>query len=194
MTTTKDLQRQVTIITSLGKRYSGFIDIPNSSLRTTDLFNSKSAFWKNQQGKCFDDGILLHKAKILFSENNVYKEFDTLQLRLSGVIAFFDEFISIGSENERTRFETIKKKTGSQSHNLNIITRVIGNSFYEINGSFEGTLRTTTNNRFIPLIQAKLTEIVYNDLKWFKKPISIPSQFLGVNSNFIEALDINPAA
>lgn len=45
-----DLQRQVTTITALGKRYSGNIGIPNSAPRTTDLFNTSSTTsWKNQQ-------------------------------------------------------------------------------------------------------------------------------------------------
>jgi|GEM_PF-749917 len=194
MTITNDLQRKVTIISSQGKRYSGFIDIHNPSLRTIDIFNSSSTFWKNIQDKYFDDSLLLHEAKILFSENSVYKEFTSLQLRTSKIIAFFDEFASIGSEGEKTRFESIKEKTGAKVHKIHIITTVAGNSFYEIDGLFNGILKKQSSQSFIPLTQAKVTEIVKKGGKWFRNPVPIRSQFLGINSNSIEAIDSSIAA
>ena len=142
----------------------------------------------------FDDSLLLHEAKILFSENSVYKEFTSLQLRTSKIIAFFDEFASIGSEGEKTRFESIKEKTGAKVHKIHIITTVAGNSFYEIDGLFNGILKKQSSQSFIPLTQAKVTEIVKKGGKWFRNPVPIRSQFLGINSNSIEAIDSSIAA
>ncbi len=192
MKSSKDLQRKVNIITPLGKRYSGFIDVPNASLRTTDIFNSSSAYWKDQKEKYFDDGLLLHEVKI-FLTDSPYKKYDTLQIKLSRVIAFYDEFSSIGSETERSRFETLNKKTGSQIHTVHIITKITGNSFYEINGLFSGLLKKTAHDRFIPLTQVEITEVINKDSKWFRKAISIPSHFLGVSTSFIEAMKVKPA-
>ena len=40
-------KRRIVLVTSLGKKYVGNVDIPNTSLRTTDLLNSNSVFWKD---------------------------------------------------------------------------------------------------------------------------------------------------
>jgi hypothetical protein len=61
-------QRKVAIVTSLGKKYSGLIDIPNAALRTTDLLNSSNLFWKNPNEKCYDNAILMYDAKLFIDE------------------------------------------------------------------------------------------------------------------------------
>ncbi len=193
MKSTKDLQRKVNIITPLGKRYLGFIDIPNASLRTTDIFNSSNAYWKDQKEKYFDDGLLLHDAKV-FLDDSPYKEYDKLQIKLSRVIAFYDDFSSIGSEIERNRFATLKKKSGSQIHIIHLVTKVTGNSFYEINGQFSGLLKKTAHDRFISLTQVEITEVINKESKWFRKTISIPTNFLGISTYFIEAMEVKPAS
>ena len=40
-------QRKVAIVTFLGKKYSGYVDVPNANFRTTDLLNSANIYWKN---------------------------------------------------------------------------------------------------------------------------------------------------
>lgn len=53
-------QRKVAIVTSLGKRYSGMIDVPSAAFRTTDLFNSANVFWRNPNEKCYNNAILMY--------------------------------------------------------------------------------------------------------------------------------------
>ena len=61
-------QRKLVIVTSLGKRYSGKVDLPNASFRTTDLLNSVNVFWKNPNEKCFDNAILMRDVKLFVDD------------------------------------------------------------------------------------------------------------------------------
>ena len=72
-------QRKVVIVASSGKKYSGLIDIPNASLRTTDLLNSTNIFWKNPNEKCFENAILMYDVSLMFSDAAIYRKFDKLQ-------------------------------------------------------------------------------------------------------------------
>ncbi len=187
-----DLQRQVTIITALGKRYSGNIDIPNSALRTTDLFNSSSTSWKNQQqARYFKDSILLYEARLMLSSGALYESYGNLQLRLSAIIAFYDEFTSLGRDDERARAEIIQAKTGEQNSNVKIIVNTMGNSYYEISGAVNGAVQKKSHDRFLPLQKAAIVEIIKKEDKWFKRRFSIKSNFIGVNTNHIEAIDVS---
>ncbi len=186
-----ELQRQVTIITSLGKRYSGCIDVPNSALRTTDLFNSSSTFWKNQQqARYFKDSLLLHEARLMLSDGALYESYDNLQLRLSAVIIFYDEFATLGRDDERTRAENIQAKTGEQNSNVKIIANTMGSSYFEISGAVSGAVQKKSHDRFLPLQKAAIVEIIKKENKWFKKSFNLKSNFIGVNTSYIEAVDV----
>lgn len=182
-----ELQRQVTIITSLGKRYSGRIDIPNSALRTTDLFNSSSMFWKNQQQtRYFKDSLLLHDAQLMLSGGALYESYGNLQLRLGAIIAFYDEFTTLGCDDERARMKNIQTKTGEQNSNIKIIANTMGSSYFEISGA----VQKKSHDRFLPLQKAAIVEIIKKEDKWFKRPFNLNSNFIGVNTSYIEAVDV----
>ena len=73
-------QRKLAVVTSLGKRYSGLVDVPNSNFRTTDLLNSSFTYWKNPNEKCYDNAILMHDAKLFLDDTSVYRQFDKIQI------------------------------------------------------------------------------------------------------------------
>jgi hypothetical protein len=127
-------QRKVAVVTSLGRKYVGLIDIPNAALRTTDLFNSSNIFWKNPNEKCFENAILMYDTRMTFDDSAVYRKFDKLQLKLSEVFYFYDDFKTIGDEREKRRASTMIGKTQEKLQRVNIITRVVATSFYDIHG------------------------------------------------------------
>ena len=90
-------QRKVAIITSLGKKYSGLIDIPNDTFRTTDLFNSSHIYWKDPNKKCYDDTILMNDVRLFIDNKAVYKSFDTIQIKRSEIIYLYDDIQKIGA-------------------------------------------------------------------------------------------------
>jgi hypothetical protein len=53
-------QRKIAFVTSLGKKYSGLVDIPNPNFRTTDLLNSSNIYWKNPNEKCYDNALMMY--------------------------------------------------------------------------------------------------------------------------------------
>ena len=75
-------QRKVAVITSLGKKYSGTVDVPNENFRTTDLFNSSNIFWRNPNLKCYDNAIFMSDVQLFLNDATVYKKFDSIQIKL----------------------------------------------------------------------------------------------------------------
>jgi hypothetical protein len=183
-------QRKLAIVTSLGKRYSGMIDIPNTSLRTTDLLNSANIFWRNPNEKCYDNAILLYDAKLYVDNVFLYKEFDRIQILLSEIIYFYDDFQSIGDEKEKARASRIIQQIQEEAQTVNIITKAVSNSFYHITGSFYGLFKKKSNDKFFPLTQANIVEVYKQQDKWSKKVIGLPHTFIGVSNQHIEAMTI----
>lgn len=184
-------QRKIGVVTTMGKTYSGMIDVPNEHLRTTDLLNSANLFWKDPNEKCLEEAILLYEAKLLLDGSAVYKKFAKIQIKIPEIIFFYDDFQSIGSAIEKNRAQLIKEKTGEKSQIVDIITPIIANSFYDVTGTFYGHFKKKTNDRFIPLIDATVIEIHKTNEKWQKKAISLPYKFLGISSKHIESLCMN---
>jgi hypothetical protein len=183
-------QRKVAIITSLGKKYSGFIDIPNVALRTTDLFNSSMIYWKNPAEKCHDGFILMYETQLFIDESSVYKKFDKIQIKLSEIFYFYDDFETIGDEREKTRAAAMFTKAQEKSQIVTIITRCVAHSFYDISGKFYGLFKKKSRDKFIPLIEAKMFEIYKKQDKWFKKEIKLPYKFICVSTDHIESMFI----
>ena len=104
-------QRKLAIVTSLGKRYSGMIDIPSSNFRTSDLLNSANVFWKNPNEKCYDNAILMYDARLFLDDTAVYRHFDKIQIKLSEIFYFYDEVSILGDEMEKKRASTIIKQS-----------------------------------------------------------------------------------
>jgi len=180
-------QREITIGTSLGKKYSGWMDVPSATFRTTDLFNSANLFWKDPTEKCFENAILMYNARLMFSDTAIYRKFDKIQIKLSEVFYFYDRFRSMGDEMERKRASNLIEYTKEKKQTVNVITKVVANSFYDIEGTFFGLFKKKANDKFLPLTDVKIVEISKKQGKWFKNKIISPHKFIGLANNHIES-------
>ncbi len=182
------IEDELVIMTSCGKKYMGGIDIPTTSMRTTDLLNSSSIFWRNPNDKCFESAILMYDAKLLSDENAVYKRFPKIQIRTSEIIFFYDDQLEIGDAGEKSRAVSMRDKSQEEMKIVNIITPNIANSFYDISGKFYGLFKKKSHDKFIPLFDASIIEIQKNQDKWAKKNIKLAYNFIGISTRYIEAL------
>ncbi len=187
----KETQRKLVLITSLGKKYSGMVDIPNDSFRTTDLFNSKHIYWKNPKIKCHDNAICMNDTRLFVDEKAVYKRFSSMQIKLSEIIYLYDDLEYLGNETEKLRASTMMEKTRENAQRINIITCQVANSFYDIAGIFYGSMRKKSKDAFIPLIQATITEVFKKEEKWFRREVVLPHNFVCISSNYIESMTLN---
>ena len=185
-----NLQRKLTVVTTLGKRYSGLVDIPSPTFRTTDLFNSVYTFWKNPNEKCFDDSIMLHDAQLLLDDTSAYRHFHKIQIRIPEVFVFFDDSPTVSDQSEKKRATSAARLTHDDSHRVTIITRQVANSFYEVTGTYFGLLRQRAKEKFISLTQAKIVEIIKKPDKWKQKPINLPHGFISVSGDHVEAITV----
>jgi len=82
------------------------------------------------------------------------------------------------------------KDTRENAQMVNIITRDVSNSFYDISGSFYGLFKKKSKDKFIPLTQVKMVEICRRQEKWIKKEIKLPHSFICVSNLHIESVTI----
>jgi hypothetical protein len=183
-------QRKLTVVTSLGKRYSGLVDVPNANYRTTDLFNSAFTYWKNPDEKCFDNSIMMHDARLLLDDTSVYRQYDKIQIRISEIFLFYDDEPTVGDQSEKKRASTVAKRTQESAQEINIITHHVAGSFYDITGKFFGVFRQRAKDKFVPLTQANIAEIYKKQDKWMKKTVVLPHQFICVSNDHIESVTI----
>jgi hypothetical protein len=182
------IQRELNLVTALGKRYSGKVDIPGENFRTTDLLNSSNIFWRNPNEKCYDNAILLHDAKLYLDEVALYKRFERIQIKISEVIYFYDNIDSVGDESEKKRASFMVKQVQENAQQVNIITRMGASSFYDITGTFYGLFKKKSKDKFFPLTQASIVEIFKKQDKWGKKVISLPHNFICINNASVESV------
>jgi len=187
-----NLERKLTVVTSLGKRYSGLIDIPNPKFRTTDLFNSVYAYWKNPNEKCFDNSIMMHDVRLLLDDTSVYRHYDKIQIRIAEVFFFFDDVPTVSDFTEKKRASSVAKMTHEESQEISIITRQVANSFYEITGKYFGIFRQRAKDKFVSLTQANIIEIYKKQDKWKQKAFATPHQFICVSNDHVESVTIKP--
>jgi hypothetical protein len=180
-------QRKITIGTSLGKKYTGLIDAPSATFRTIDLFNSANIFWKNPNEKCFENAILMYDARLMFGDTALYRKFDKIQIKLPEIFYFYDGFQSMGDEMEKKRTAKLIELTQEKIQTVNIITKVVANSFYDIEGKFFGLFKKKSNDKFLPLTDVKIVEISKKEGKWFKNEIILPHKFIGMANSLIES-------
>jgi hypothetical protein len=183
-------QRQVVVVTSLDKKYSGKIDIPNQTLRTTDLFNSGTVYWREPSEKCFENAILLRDVQLTIENSSVSVRFDKIQIKLSEIIYFYDDLQSISDEKEKMRAASMVQKAKEHAQVVNIITTEVSQSFYNLTGLFYGLFKKKSNDKFIPLTEVKLIEIYRKEGKWFQKEVELPYRFIGISTTHIEAVRI----
>jgi hypothetical protein len=179
-------QRKITVFTP-GKKYSGYIDISNDSLRTTDLLNSSVLFWRDPGEKCFENALMMHDVTISIDEIKEFKKLDKVQIRLAEVIFFYDDFKELGNEKEKIRASVLKEKTKEVTSVINIITKVRVNSFFDIRGNFHGLFKAKSQQRYVPLSNAMIEEIIRREGKWVKKSLVLPNNFIGVSTSYIES-------
>jgi hypothetical protein len=187
-------QRKLAIITSLGKKYTGMVDVPNETFRTTDLLNSSNIFWKSPNLKCYDNAIFMSDVRLFLDDTAVYKKFDSIQIKLSHIIYFYDDIKEIGDEMEKKRASTMVRQTNEEVQTVNIITQQVANSFYDINGIFFGLFKKKSNDNFIPLTQANIVEIYKKQDKWVQKKVKLPHNFICVSNNHIESVTFKSQA
>lgn len=183
-------QRKLAIVTSLGKRYSGVVDVPNPQFRTTDLLNSANVFWKNPNEKCFDNAIMMHDVKLVLDDKAIYQQFEKIQIKLSEIFYFYDDSADIGNEMEKKRAATMVKQTQEKAQTINIITKHVAKSFYHITGSFYGLFKKKSKDKFVPITQASIVEIFKKQDKWAKRAVHLPHNFIGVSNQHIESITI----
>lgn len=183
-------QRDLTLVTSLGKKYTGMVDVPNETLRTTDLLNSANIFWRNPNEKCYDNAILLYDVKLYIDDSSIYKRFDKIQIKLSEIFYFYDNFQNICDDREKKMAFTMIKETQENAQTVNIITKDVSSSFYEITGSFFGLFKKKSKDKFLPLTQVSIVEIYKKQDKWIKKEINLPHRFICVSNQHIESVTI----
>jgi hypothetical protein len=183
-------QRRLAIVTSMGKKYSGMVDIPNENFRTTDFLNSTNIFWKNPNEKCYDNAILMYDVKLVLDQTAVYREFEKLQIKLSEIIYVYDEVHDLGDEMEKKRASTMAKQSQENMAHVNIITRNVANSFYDISGLFFGLFKKKSKDNFIPLTKARVIEIFKRQDKWIRRQIELPHDFICVSNLHIESIVI----
>ena len=80
------------------------------------------------------------------------------------------------------------KQTKEEVQTVNIITKQVANSFYDITGRFFGLFKKKSKDNFIPLTQANIVEIYRKQDKWLRKEVKFPHNFICVSNNHIESV------
>jgi hypothetical protein len=179
-------RRAITLFTP-GKIYMGKIDVPNPLLRTTDLLNSTNLYWKDPTHKSFNDSLLLYDAVLSIDGIDRYQTYETIQIRQPNIIFFHDGLATLGNSEEKERADKLKEKTHEEKKTIHLITKVRVNSFFDIQGTFYGLFKNKSIQKYIPLSDVILHEIIRKEDKWVKRRVNLVNNFIGVNSNYIEA-------
>lgn len=183
-------QRGLNVITSLGRRYSGKIDVPSETFRTTDMLNSSNIYWRNPNEKCYENALMMFDVTLYVEDLIVYKRFEKIQLKISEIIYFYDELENVGDEGEKKRASFMVKQSNESTQQVNILSRTVAASFYDITGEFYGLFKKKSRDKFFPLTQANIIEIYKKEGKWTKKKIDLPHKFIGVNNAHVESVTI----
>ncbi|MEN8134664.1 MAG: hypothetical protein ABFS18_03895 [Thermodesulfobacteriota bacterium] len=179
-------RRKLTIFTP-GKIYTGEIDVPNPLLRTTDLLNSASLYWKDPAQKSFSDGLLMSDVVLSIDGIEKYQTFETIQIRQPNIIFFHDGFAELGNSEEKERAEKLTEKAHEEKKTIHLLTKVRVNSFFDMQGTFHGLFKSKSNQNYIPISDVVMHEIIRLQDKWVKRKVKLANNFIGVNSNYIES-------
>lgn len=169
------------------KIYSGYIDMKSENMRTIDLLNSSNLYWRDSSEKSFSDSILLSQASITIEGNKVIGTFPKLQLRLSDIIFFTDSLSETGDATEKARATTLSQKTQENVSMVRILTRMRGDAFFLITGIFYGLFKSKSQQRYLPVTQPQVNEIIRTGNQWSNKKIAIQNNFIGLAIAQIEA-------
>lgn len=181
-----DQRRKITVFTP-GKQYMGEVDVPDANLRTTDLLNSANMYWKDPTKKAFTDALLMYNVTVSLRGLSEFQKIDRVQIRQPNIIFYFDEFAQLGNLKEKKRADVLKRKTMEEKKSLHMITKFTGSSFFDIWGSFFGLFKSKSVQKYIPITDAVMYEVYRQEGKWGKTRVSLPNDFIGVNTTYIES-------
>lgn len=187
---TQKNQRNLNILTSMGKRYFGKVDVPNENFRTTDLLNSSNVYWRDPNEKCYDNAVLMHDVKLYIDEGIVYKHLDKIQIKIAEIIYFYDTLETVGDKSEKQRASHMVKQSHEKQQQVNIIIPIGASSFYDITGTFYGLFKKKSRDRFFPITQATILKIYKKTDTWSKREINLPHRFICINNNAVESINI----
>jgi hypothetical protein len=179
-------RRRITVFTP-GKIYTGDIDVPNPLLRTTDLLNSTNLYWKDPANKFFTDSLMMYDAVLSIDGIEKYQTYENIQIRQPNIIFFHDGFAELGNSGEKERADKLKEKTCEEKKTIHLITKARVNSFFDMQGTFHGLFKSKSNQKYIPISNVIMHEIIRQQGKWVKKRVQLVNNFIGVNSNYIES-------
>ncbi|MFW2365624.1 MAG: hypothetical protein ACN4GW_04360 [Desulforhopalus sp.] len=188
----ENVTRKISLYTP-NKIYSGYMDIKAENIRTIDLLNSSNLYWKDPGEKSFADSIMLNQASITIEGNKVIGTFPSLQLRLSDIIFFTDLLEQSGDDTEKARASTLSQKSQDTASMVRILTRMRGDSFYLITGIFLGLFKSKSQQRYLPVTQPQVNEIIRTGDQWSNKKVAIHNNFIGLAVNQIEACTFGKA-
>ena len=181
----KSVARKVTFYTP-NKTYSGFVDLKTNNIRTLDLLNSSSIYWKNPDEKSLNQSILINKAQIELDGGKPLGGFQRLQMSLSEIIFFTDHLHNTGDISEKIRNTTLALKNNEKSSKVHILTRVSGDAFYMISGTFTGLFKKKSQERYLPIKNATVHTVVRIGEEWVKRLV-VEKQFVGIATDHIES-------
>jgi len=182
-------KRLITVFTP-GKTYTGEIDVPNPLLRTTDLLNSTSLYWKDPSKKSFGDALLMYNVILAIDGIDKYQSFESIQIRQPNIIFFHDGYAELGSSKEKERAGKLTEKAHEEKKTIHLITKARVNSFFEIKGTFHGLFKNKSNHKYIPINDVTLFEIIRRQDKWVKRKVGLANNFIGVNSSYVESCSL----
>ncbi|MEN8190063.1 MAG: hypothetical protein ABFS19_09475 [Thermodesulfobacteriota bacterium] len=183
-------RRKITIFTP-GKQYSGEVDIPNPDLRTTDLLNTTNLYWKNPAEKNFNDALMMFNVTLTIDGIKNFQHFEKVQIRQPNIIFFHDDLTHAGNAEEKKRADALIRKAHEEKKFIHLITKVRLNSFFDIQGSFYGLFKSKSIQKYIPLNDVIMHEIIRQQDKWVKKKIPLANNFIGVNTGYIETCAVD---
>jgi len=175
-----------------GKIIAGDIKVESSMVdaRTHSLLNRKIS--SRSSGSELNLTGFMKLTNVTLSEHNnrEYQEvrkYKELLIRKSDIFFVYDEnqpkniALEEIPEPVPQSGDLIQKKT----HHLELVTRTVGNSYYQINGKFTGFLKHFEDNDFIQMMNVTIVEFLKREdgflkLKYDKK------SFISVNTRIIE--------
>lgn len=181
-----DTKRKIDLYTP-NKIYSGYLDIKTDSIRTIDLLNSSSLYWKDPAEKSFNDAILLTQATVTIEGKKVLGTFPKLQLRLSDIVFFSDVLEKSGNFTEKVRATALSTKSQEKVSMVRVITRMRGDAFFLITGIFFGLFKSKSQHQYLPVTRVQINEILRNGDQWINKKVPIDNSFIGLATRHIEA-------
>ncbi len=180
------MEREIMIVTP-GKLYAGMLEFENPNLRTIDyVINPKRnvGIRQGDQGSILLDGFLNVKKVAVYSlgQNGYFEDglYESLNIRKSNIIFFFDKFDKLGSSSERNRVEMFNSSTMT-SKKIEITTRTVGKGYFRIKGEYRGLPTNLVNSEFVALINAEFEEVRDKQLITRQE-----NPFIALNPNFIE--------